>query len=81
MLTCFKDYVTKRVQMSSGEGDALSGSPQRAQVHWSPLQRQETELYRRVHQGRNSEGNNQENGKLGVLVLTLKMKEWLKWIH
>lgn len=54
--------------MSLGEGDALSGSPQCAQVHRSPLQRQETQLYCRVHQGRNSEGNNQENGKLGTAV-------------
>lgn len=49
--------------MPSGEGDALPGSPQCAQVHRSPLQRQETQLHRRVHKGRNVEGDHQENGE------------------
>lgn len=41
----------------------MPGSPQCAQVHRSPLQRQETQLHRRVHQRRHFAGNHQENGK------------------
>ena len=54
--------------VSSGEGHALPGSPQRAQVHRSPLQGQETQLHRRVHKGRHLEGNHQENGERAVCV-------------
>lgn len=41
----------------------MPGSSQCAQVHRSPLQRQETQLHRRVHQRRHFAGNHQENGK------------------
>lgn len=57
--------------MSLGEGHALPGTPQRAQVHWSPLQGQETQLHRRVHKGRHLEGNHQENGKKSMTVSTV----------
>lgn len=55
---------------SSGEGHALPGPPPRAQVHRSPLQGQETQLHRRVHQGRHFEGNHQENGEMSVRLQT-----------
>lgn len=49
--------------VSSGEGHALPGPPQRAQVHRSPLQGQETQLHRGVYKGWHFEGNHQENGE------------------
>lgn len=49
--------------VSSGEGHALPGSPQRPQVHRGPLQGQETQLHCRVYKRWHLEGNYQENGE------------------
>lgn len=56
--------------VSSGEGHALPGSPQRAQVHRSPLQGQETQLHRRVYKRWHLEGNHQENGESRHMTLS-----------
>lgn len=57
--------------VSSGEGHALLGPPQRAPVHRGPLQRQETQLHRGVHQGRHTEGDHPENGACMSVCVTL----------
>lgn len=57
----------------SGKSHAVPGSPQRAQVHRSPLQGQEAQLHRRVHKGRHPERNHQENGERAF--------EWLQTLR
>lgn len=52
-----------RFMVLSGEGNALPRPPQRAEVHRCPVQGQETQLHRRVHQGGHLEGHHQENGE------------------
>lgn len=46
-----------------GEGDALPGAPQRAEVHRGALQGEEAQLHHRVHQGGHLAGPHQEHGE------------------
>lgn len=47
----------------AGEGDALPGAPQCAEVHRGAVQGEEAQLHHRVHQGRHFEEPHQEHGE------------------